>query len=77
MVLIPKYRKRVFYGKLQRQMGALLRELCRPRGGERVAGQCRPDDVHLCRSIPAKPSVAYTLGFLTGKRAVRIQRELL
>jgi len=36
-----------------------------------------PDHIHLCLSIPPKYSVAYTLGYLKGKSAVRIHRELL
>ncbi len=36
-----------------------------------------PDHVHLCLSIPPKYSVAHTIGFLKGKSAVRIHRELL
>ena len=35
------------------------------------------DDVHLCLSIPPKYSVSYAVGFLKGKSAVRIHRELL
>ena len=36
-----------------------------------------PDHIHLCLSIPHKDSVAFFLGFLKGKSAVRIHRELL
>ena len=36
-----------------------------------------PDHVHLCLSIPPKYSVSHTIGFLKGKSAVRIHRELL
>ena len=36
-----------------------------------------PDHIHLCLSIPPKYSVAFVLGFLKGKSAVRIHRELL
>jgi hypothetical protein len=36
-----------------------------------------PDRIHLCLSIPPKYSVADTIGFLKGKSAVRIHRELL
>jgi putative transposase len=36
-----------------------------------------PDHLHLCLSIPPKSSVAFVLGFLKGKSAVRIHRELL
>ena len=35
------------------------------------------DHVHLCLSIPPKYSVSYAVGFLKGKSAVRIHRELL
>jgi putative transposase len=62
---------------LKRQSGAILRELCRQRGVELVEGHWMPDHVHLCLSIPPKYSVAHTLGFLKGKSAVRIHRELL
>ena len=36
-----------------------------------------PDHIHLCLSIPPKYSVSNTIGFLKGKSAVRIHRELL
>jgi putative transposase len=42
-----------------------------------VEGHAIPDDVHPCLSIPPKYGVAYTIGFLKGKSAVRIHRELL
>ena len=34
------------------------------------------DHIHLCLSIPPKYSVANTVGFLKGKSAVRVHREL-
>ena len=52
-------------------------ELCRQRGVELLEGHAMPDHVHLCLSIPPKYSVAHTIGFLKGKSAVRIHRELL
>ena len=36
-----------------------------------------PDHIHLCMSIPPKYSVAHTIGFLKGKSAARIHRELM
>jgi putative transposase len=77
VAIVPKFRKKVFYGRLRRQVGAILRELCRQRGIELVEGHAMPDHVHLCLSIPLKYSVAYAIGFLKGKNAVRIHRELL
>src|SRR5512137_1121883 len=77
IVIVPKYRKKLLFGKLRHQMGPILRELCRQKGIELLEGHVMPDHVHLCLSIPPKYSVAYTIGFLKGKSAVRIHRELM
>ena len=77
VVIIPKYRRKVFYGKMRAAIGAILRDLCRQRGIDLVEGHAMPDHIHLCLSIPPKYSVANTIGFLKGKSAVRIHRELL
>ena len=77
MVIIPKYRRKVLYGRMRKEVGAILRELCRQRGVELLEGHLMPDHVHMCLSIPPKYSVAHTIGFLKGKSAVRIHRTLL
>jgi putative transposase len=77
VVFIPKYRRKVIYGELRRQIGKILRDLCRQRGVELLEGHAMGDHIHLCLSIPPKYSVANTIGFLKGKSAVRIHRELL
>ena len=77
VVIVPKYRRKVLYGKLRRQVGVILRELCRQRGVELLDGHLMADHVHMCLSVPPKYSIAHTIGFLKGKSAVRIHRELL
>ena len=77
VVIMPKYRQKVLYGGLRRRIGAILRDLCRQRGVDLIEGRARPDHIHLCLSIPPKYSVSHTVGFLKGKSAVRIHRELL
>ena len=77
VVIMPKYRQKVFYGGMRRRIGAILRDLCRQRGVELIEGRAMPDHIHLCLSIPPKYSVSHTLGFLKGKSAVRIHRELM
>ena len=77
VVIIPKYRNKVIYGRLRRGLGQILRELCRQRGIDLLEGHCLDDHVHMCLSIPPKFSVANTIGFLKGKIAVRVHRELL
>ncbi|BBA33009.1 transposase IS200-family protein [Methylocaldum marinum] len=76
-MFVPKYRRRAIYGTLRRRIGGIFRELCRQVGIELVEGHAMPDHIHLCLSIPPKFSVAYTVGFLKGKSAVRIHREFL
>ncbi|MCX5676426.1 MAG: IS200/IS605 family transposase [Planctomycetota bacterium] len=77
VVFIPKYRRKVIYGKLRAAIGGILRELCKQKGIELLEGHAVSDHVHLCLSIPPKYSVSYAVGFLKGKSAVRIHRELL
>ena len=36
-----------------------------------------PDHIHMCLSIPPKYSVAFVIGFIKGKSAVRIHRQIL
>ena len=77
VIFIPKYRRKVIFGNLRSSIGQILRELCEQKGIELLEGHAMNDHVHLCLSIPPKYSVAYTIGFLKGKSAVRIHRELL
>ncbi|RKX26408.1 MAG: IS200/IS605 family transposase [Deltaproteobacteria bacterium] len=77
MVIIPKFRKRVLYGRFRKRVGEVVRELCRQRGIEVVEGHLMPDHIHMCLSIPPKYSVAFVIGFIKGKSAVRIHRQIL
>lgn len=77
VVIVPKYRKRALYGKFRRGVGEILRELCRQRNVELVEGTLRADHVHMCLKVAPKYSVAFVIGFLKGKSAVRIHRHLL
>ncbi len=74
VVIIPKYRKRVLYGKAKRDVGVILRDLCRQKGVEVLEGHLCPDHIHMCLRIPPKFSVSFFLGFLKGKSAIRIHR---
>ena len=74
---VPKYRKKRLYGRIRRRVGDILRELCRQRGVELLEGNLRCDHVHMCLSVPPKFSIAFVIGFLKGKSAVRIHRGIL
>ena len=77
VVFVPKYRKKALYGQLRRDMGRILRDLCRQRGVDLLEGHLMPDHVHMCLSVPPKFSIALVIGFLKGKSAVRIHRSLM
>ena len=76
-MIVPKYRKRVFFGRRRKQIGEILRDLCRQKEIGLIKGNAQPDHVHMLLSIPPKYPVAMTLGFLKGKSAIRIHRELM
>jgi putative transposase len=76
VVIVPKYRRKVLFGKRRRQIGTILRDLCEQKRIGLIEGHAMADHVHMFVSIPPKYSVAYTIGFLKGKSAIRIHREL-
>ena len=77
VVILPKYRKKLLYGRLRRQIGGIFHQLCRQKHIELVEGKAMPDHVHMLLSVPPRYSIAMTVGFLKGKSAVRIHRDCL
>jgi putative transposase len=76
VVILPKYRKKAWYGRVREEIGRILRELCRQKGIGLVEGQAASDHVHLLLRVPPRYSVAMTIGYLKGKSAVKIHRDL-
>jgi len=72
IVFIPKYRRKVIYNKLRKDIQKYIQELCKWKGVEILAGNMMPDHVHLLISIPPKLSVANFMGYLKGKSAMMI-----
>lgn len=64
------------YGELRRRFGEITHELCRQKRVEVIEGHAKPDHSNLCLSIPPKYSVASIFGFLKGKSAIRLNKEL-
>ena len=77
VVIVPKYRKKRLYGKFRKDVGNIIRDLCKQKGVELLEGHLTPDHIHMCLRIPPKYSIAFFLGFLKGKSAIRIHREIL
>ena len=75
VVIVPKYRKKVMYGKLRHQIGEVFQQLCRQKGIELLQGHAMTDHVHMLLSVPPRYSIAMTIGYLKGKSAIRIHRD--
>jgi putative transposase len=72
IVFIPKYRKKVLYGKVRDDVREVIRTLCKYKNVEIIEGAVCIDHVHLCLSIPPKMSVSEFMGYLKGKSALMI-----
>ena len=57
IVFIPKYRRKVMYGKIGKEVGEILSTVCRITGVELIKGEVCPNHVHLYVSIPPKMSI--------------------
>lgn len=76
VVIVPKFRQRVLYGRVKKRAGEILRDLCRQRGVELLEGHLMPDHVHMYLRVPPKFSIIFVIGFLKGKSAVRIHSSM-
>ena len=45
VVITPKYRRKVLYGKQRKQVGRILRELCEQSGVELLEGKAQLDHI--------------------------------
>jgi len=74
IVFIPKYRRKILYGKLKGHLGEIFHELSRHKESRIEEGHLMPDHVHMMISIPPKYSVAQVIGYIKGKSAIKIAR---
>ena len=76
VVIVPKYRKKVLFGRIRGEVGKIIRQLCRQKEVELIEGHAMPDHVHVLLSVPPKYSIAMIVGYLKGKSAIHIHRKL-
>ena len=77
VVIVPKYRQKRLYGKFRKQVGEIIKELCKQKGIGFLEGHLMPDHIHMCIQVPPKYSISNVIGFLKGKSAVLIHRKIL
>jgi putative transposase len=75
IIFIPKYRRKVIFGELRRELGEVFHRLARQKESLIEEGHLMHDDVHMMISIPPKYAVAQVIGYIKGKSAIYIARN--
>ena len=72
IVFAPKYRRLAIYGQIKKDIGQILRRLCKQKGVEIIEAEACPDHIHMLISIPPRYSVSQIMGYLKGKSSLMI-----
>jgi len=75
IVFIPKYRKRVLYGQLRKDVREIITALCKYKGVTIISGAVCIDHIHLSVIIPPKISISNFMGYLKGKSTLMIYEK--
>ena len=72
VVFAPKYRRKVIYKQLRKDIGEIFRKLCSEMKVEIIQAEACVDHIHMLVSIPPKYSVSEVVGYLKGKSSLMI-----
>ena len=72
VVFAPKFRRKEIYSELKKEIGLIIRELCRRKEVEIIEAEACKDHIHLLISIPPKMSISNFMGYLKGKSSLII-----
>ena len=72
IVFAPKYRRKAIYGKLKRDIGTILRELCERKHVSIIEANAMHDHIHMLVEIPPNQRVSDFMGYLKGKSTMII-----
>ena len=72
IVFIPKYRRKIMYGQVRKDVGEILRKLCEMKQVTLLEGKVCRDHVHMYVAIPPKLSVSEFMAYLKGKSALML-----
>ena len=75
VIFIPKFRKKMIYGDLRRELGPVLHDLAERKEAKIEEGHLMTDHIHMLLSVPPKYSLAQVIGFIKGKSAIWIARN--
>ena len=74
IVFIPKYRKKVLFGQIRKELGDVFHRLAKQKESFIEEGHLMADHVHMMISIPPKYAVSQVVGFIKGKSAIHVAR---
>jgi putative transposase len=77
VVFIPKYRRKVMYGSIRKELGTIIRELAQHKENQVEEGHLMADHVDMMLMIPPKYSVSGVVGYIKGKSAIAIARRFM
>lgn len=72
VVFAPKFRRKIIYEKIRKDIGYILRQLCNRKGIEIIEAETCIDHIHMLIRIPPKYSVSQIMGYLKGKSSLMI-----
>ena len=72
IVFIPKYRKKILYGKLKKDVREIISILCKYKDVQIIDGAVCEDHIHLSVAIPSKISISSFMGYLKGKSTLML-----
>ena len=72
IILTPKYRRKIIYQQISKDIGSIIRTLCARKGVEIIEAAAMPDHIHLYVAIPPKYAVSDFMGYLKGKSSLMI-----
>ena len=75
IVFAPKYRRKIIYGQLKRDIANILSMLCKRKGVKIVEAEVCPDHVHMLVEIPPKVAISSFMGYLKGKSSLMIYEK--
>ena len=58
IVFIPKYRRKIMYGELKKDLVEIIKKLCEMKQVQIIEGKMCKDHVHMYVAIPPKMSVS-------------------
>lgn len=67
IVFIPKYRRKIMYGQVKRDIVDILKKLCEMKQIQLIDWKVCVDHVHMYVGIPPKYSISEIMSYLKGK----------